>query len=87
VVDCGVPEASCSEWHADGTAGEDDRTPHLVVVAPARPMVRPVQGDTSLVGKPPQAARQRKGHMRGHLQVRKLGLLTTTRLRRGPDIP
>ena len=25
VVDRGEPEASCSEWHADGTAGEDDR--------------------------------------------------------------
>jgi hypothetical protein len=25
VVDRGEPEASCSEWHGDGTAGEDDR--------------------------------------------------------------
>jgi hypothetical protein len=25
VVDRGEPEASCSEWHRDGTAGENDR--------------------------------------------------------------
>jgi hypothetical protein len=38
VVDRGEPEASCSEWHADGTAGEDDRASHLVEEAPARLM-------------------------------------------------
>jgi hypothetical protein len=38
VVDRGEPDASCSEWHGDGTAGEDDRASHLVAEAPARPM-------------------------------------------------
>jgi len=30
--------ASCSEWHADGTAGENDHASQLVAEAPARPM-------------------------------------------------
>jgi hypothetical protein len=51
VADRGEPEASCSEWHGDGTAGEDDRASHLVAEAPARRWVRSVQGDTSLVGR------------------------------------
>jgi len=38
VADRGEPVASCSEWHADGTAGEDDRASHLAAVAPARAM-------------------------------------------------
>ena len=38
VVDRGELEASCSEWHADGTAGEDDRASHLAAVVPARAM-------------------------------------------------
>ena len=38
VVDRGEPEASCSEWHGDGTAGEHDRASHLMVEAQARPM-------------------------------------------------
>jgi len=54
VVDRGEPVASCSEWHGDGTAGEDNRDSGLVITAPAWPMVRPVQGDTSLVGKSPR---------------------------------
>ena len=36
--DRGEPEASCSEWHGDGTAGESDRALHLAAVAPARVM-------------------------------------------------
>jgi hypothetical protein len=38
VVDRGRPVVSCSEWHADGTAGEDDRAQYLIEDAPARPM-------------------------------------------------
>jgi hypothetical protein len=38
VRDRGEPVASCSEWHGDGTAGEDDRASHLVAEAPARAM-------------------------------------------------
>ena len=38
MVDCGVPEASCSEWHGDGTAGEYDFASRLIVEAPAPPM-------------------------------------------------
>jgi hypothetical protein len=53
VADRGEPVASCSEWHGDGTAGENDRSSSLAATVPAREMVRPVQGDTSRVGKPP----------------------------------
>jgi hypothetical protein len=35
VADRGEPVASCSEWHGDGTAGEDDRASRLAAVAPA----------------------------------------------------
>jgi hypothetical protein len=35
VVDRGEPEVSRSEWHGDGTAGEDDRVSHLAAVAPS----------------------------------------------------
>jgi hypothetical protein len=76
VADCGEPEASCWEWHADGTTGEDDRASHLAAVPPARAMGEPVQDDTSLVGKPPKAARQR--------WLRERSRLTTTQLRRLP---
>lgn len=38
VVDRGEPEASCSEWHGDGTAGEDDRGTGLAATVPARAM-------------------------------------------------
>jgi hypothetical protein len=38
VADRGRPVASCSEWHGDGTAGEDDRASHLAAVALARAM-------------------------------------------------
>jgi hypothetical protein len=44
VADRGEPEASRSEWHGDGTAGEDDRTGHLVAEAPAWPMGEVHQG-------------------------------------------
>jgi hypothetical protein len=38
VADRGEPEASCSEWHGDGTAGEDDCASQLTAEAPVRPM-------------------------------------------------
>jgi hypothetical protein len=37
VVDRDRPVASCSKWHGDGTASEDNRASHLIVKAPARP--------------------------------------------------
>jgi hypothetical protein len=44
VVDRGEPAASCSEWHGDGTAGEDEPGSGLAaIVTPAQAMgeVRP----------------------------------------------
>jgi hypothetical protein len=38
VVDRGEPDVSCSEWHADGTAGEHDRGAGLVATVHARAM-------------------------------------------------
>jgi hypothetical protein len=38
VTDRGRPQASCSEWHGDGTAGEDDRGSILVATVLARAM-------------------------------------------------
>jgi uncharacterized protein len=38
VADRGGAEASCSEWHGDGTAGEDDRGSGLVATVLARAM-------------------------------------------------
>jgi hypothetical protein len=58
VVDRQEPEASCSEWHADGTAGENDRGSGLAATVPARVIGEALQGDTSLVGKCPEGARQ-----------------------------
>jgi hypothetical protein len=55
VVDRGEPEASCSEWHGDGTAGEHAVASHLAAVAPARVMGKAVQGDTASL-----ASRQRR---------------------------
>jgi hypothetical protein len=55
VVDRGEPVASCLEWHGDGTAGENDCGSGLAATVPARAMVRPAQGDASLVGKSPKA--------------------------------
>ena len=51
VADRGEPEASCSGWHADGTAREDDRASHLAAVHQLRRWARPVQDHTSLVRK------------------------------------
>jgi hypothetical protein len=51
MADRGEPEASCSAWHADGTAGEDDRAWHLAPKHKLRRWVRPDHDDTSLVGK------------------------------------
>ena len=58
VADRGRPVASCSEWHGDGTAGEHERATHLIVRHQLGRWVRPVQVDTSLVGKRPEGARQ-----------------------------
>jgi hypothetical protein len=59
VADRGEPDASCSEWHGDGTAGEDDdRGDRLWRRYQLRRWARPVQGDTSLVGKRPRGARR-----------------------------
>jgi hypothetical protein len=58
VVDRGEPVAPCSEWHGDGTAGEDDRASHMTAVAPAEPMGEASPRQPRLVGKSPQAARQ-----------------------------
>jgi hypothetical protein len=38
VADRGESAASCSEWHGDGTGGEDDPVSYLPEVAPARAM-------------------------------------------------
>jgi hypothetical protein len=38
MVDRGEPEASRSEWHADGTAGENDRGSGLAATGPAQAM-------------------------------------------------
>jgi hypothetical protein len=38
VTDRGEPEASRSEWYADGTAGEDDCVSGLAATVPARAM-------------------------------------------------
>jgi hypothetical protein len=38
MVDRGEPVASRSEWHGDGTAGEDDRGSGLAATVPARAM-------------------------------------------------
>jgi hypothetical protein len=54
----------CCEWHDSGTADEHDRGSGLAVMAPARAMARPVQGNTSLIGKLPKAARQRRMQLR-----------------------
>jgi hypothetical protein len=36
VADRGRPEASCSEWHGDGTTGEDDRGSILMATVALR---------------------------------------------------
>jgi hypothetical protein len=56
---------SCGEWHADGTAGKDDHSTGLVVMAPARATGEaPPRGTPGLVGKSPKAARQRNHRYR-----------------------
>jgi hypothetical protein len=62
VVDRGDPEASCSEWHGDGTASEDDAFSHLAMVVPAWAMGEVRPGRHRLVGKRPgrAAASQRR---------------------------
>jgi hypothetical protein len=59
VVDRGEPEASCLEWHGDGTAGEDGLGSHLAAMAPARVMGEARPGRPSLVGKRREGARGR----------------------------
>jgi hypothetical protein len=51
----GEPEASCSEWHGDGTAGENDRDSGWERRYQLGRWVKLVQADTSLVGKRRQA--------------------------------
>ena len=65
MVDRDEPVASRSEWHGDGTAGEDDRGFGLVETAPARPMgeARPGRHHPSLAR--PEGAR---GSSRTHLR-------------------
>jgi hypothetical protein len=58
VADRGVPLASCSEWHGDGTAGEDDRASHLAAVAPARAMGEARPGRLQPRWQAPVGARQ-----------------------------
>jgi hypothetical protein len=58
VADRGEPEASRSEWHADGTAGEDDCGSGLAATVPARAMGEAGLGDHEPRGKHPQGARQ-----------------------------
>jgi hypothetical protein len=58
VVDREEPEASRSEWHADGTAGENGRGSGLSASYQLGRWARPVQGDPSLVGKGALALRQ-----------------------------
>jgi hypothetical protein len=55
VADRGEPAASCSEWHGDGTAGENDHGSRLAATLPTRRRARPVQGDTGSL-----ASRQRR---------------------------
>jgi hypothetical protein len=43
VADRGEPQASCWEWHADGTDGEDDRASQLTAIAPPGRWVSPFQ--------------------------------------------
>jgi hypothetical protein len=66
VADRGKPQASCPEWHGDGTAGEDDRASHLAAVAPARPMgeARPWRHEPGW-----QASIWRRGSTRLHPQL------------------
>jgi hypothetical protein len=47
VVDRGEPAASCSEWHGDGTAGEDEPGSGLAMVAQLRRWARSVPGGPS----------------------------------------
>jgi hypothetical protein len=54
----GEPVASCWEWHGDGTAGKRDVGSRLGGWRQLGRWVRPVQDDTSLVGKLPKAAWQ-----------------------------
>jgi hypothetical protein len=54
VVDRGEPEVSCSEWHEDGTARENDRGSDLTATVPARAMGEARPDRHKLVGSPPQ---------------------------------
>jgi hypothetical protein len=58
VVDRGEPEVSRSEWHADGTASEDDCGSGPATTVPLGRWVRLVLGDHEPRGKHPQGARQ-----------------------------
>jgi hypothetical protein len=60
VADRGEPEASCSEWQGDGTAGEDDRGFDLVATGPARAMgeARPGRHEPRWQGPPARGSHQ-----------------------------
>jgi hypothetical protein len=58
VADRGEPVASCSGWHGDGTAGEDNCGSGVAATVPARAMGEARPGQPELVGKLPEAARQ-----------------------------
>jgi hypothetical protein len=59
VVDRGEPEAPRSEWHADGTAGEDDCGSGLAVKAPAQAMGETRPGRREPRWQAPPGVRQR----------------------------
>jgi hypothetical protein len=48
----------CCEWHASGTAGEDDDRSHVAATAPNSAGGEAVLGDHRLVGKSPKGSRQ-----------------------------
>ena len=54
ITDRGRPVVSCSEWHEDGTARENDRGSDLTATVPARAMGEARPGRHKLVGSPPQ---------------------------------
>jgi hypothetical protein len=61
VVDRGEPVASCSEWHEDGTAGEDNRSSGLAVTTPAQAMGEARPGRHEPRWQESQGARGRSG--------------------------
>ena len=75
VADRSEPEASCSAWHADGMAGEDDHAWHLAAKAQARAMGEADHDDTSLVGKSRHTADANDQYVARTTALRSGGLL------------